>query len=243
MRIKQIRGYGYVRRLCLASALTAGLAMTTGVSAGLAQVPVDPDSIAGDSQAVSQLSPFNTTVAYVAQFYPLWFTYYQTRLAAANHLVGPDRVSPIYHYVVAINVDTAYVSSYLDLTAGPVILTIPATPTFPATSYSILSLDPYGDVLPVSIPKAPGSYALIGPGGFTGTLPADVTTRIMLPVDFSALIFRADNFSPTGDNQIEQANAFRRSLKAQTLSDYLNQRGRLCGCRRRYRWAWQPPSS
>ena len=71
MRIKQIRGYGYLRRLCLASALTAGLAMTTGVSAGVAQVPIDPDTIAGDAQAVSQLSPFNTTVAYVAQFYPL----------------------------------------------------------------------------------------------------------------------------------------------------------------------------
>ena len=71
MRIKEIGGYGYLRRLCLASALTAGLAMTAGVSAGAVQVPVDPDAIAGNSQAVSQLSPFNTTVAYVVQFYPL----------------------------------------------------------------------------------------------------------------------------------------------------------------------------
>ena len=133
MRIKEIGGYGYLRRLCLASALTAGLAMTAGVSAGAVQVPVDPDAIAGNSQAVSQLSTFNTTVAYVVQFYPLWFTYYQSQLAShgRNRLVGPDRISPIYHYVVAINVDTLYVSSYLDLTAGPVILTIPATPPFP----------------------------------------------------------------------------------------------------------------
>jgi hypothetical protein len=150
MRIKQIRGYGYLRRLCLASALSAGLAMTTGVSAGEAQVPVDPDAIAGNPEAVSQLNPFDTTVAYVAQFYPLWFTYYQTRLAAANHLVGPDRVSPIYHYVVAINVDTLYVSSYLDLTAGPVIVTIPETPIFPAQSYSILMLAP----MAMSSPRA-----------------------------------------------------------------------------------------
>ena len=213
MRIKEIGGYGYLRRLCLASALTAGLAMTAGVSAGAVQVPVDPDAIAGNSQAVSQLSPFNTTVAYVVQFYPLWFTYYQSQLAShgRNRLVGPDRISPIYHYVVAINVDTLYVSSYLDLTAGPVILTIPATPPFPPKSYSILMLDPYGDLLPASIPQAPGSYALIGPGGFTGTLPTDVTP-ITLPVDFSALIFRADKFSPTGEDQIKQADAFRRSL-------------------------------
>jgi len=82
MRIKEIGGYGYLRRLCFASALTAGLAMTAGVSAGAVQVPVDPDAIAGNSQAVSQLSPFNTTVAYVVQFYPLWFTYYQSQLAS-----------------------------------------------------------------------------------------------------------------------------------------------------------------
>jgi hypothetical protein len=35
------------------------------------------------------------------------------------------------------------------------------------------------------------------------------------------LIFRADKYSPTGENQIAQAEAFRRSLKSQTLSDYL----------------------
>jgi hypothetical protein len=121
---------------------------------------------------------------------------------------------------VAINVDTLYVSSFLDLAAQPVILTIPPTPPFPSTSYSILMLDAYGDVLPASIPKTPGSYALIGPGGFTGTLPTELTS-IAIPVNFSTLIFRADKFSPTGENQIAQADAFRRSLKTQTLSDYL----------------------
>jgi hypothetical protein len=200
--------------------------MTAGGSSGAAQTVVDPDAIAGNPEAVSQLSPFDTTVAYVAQFYPLWFTYYQSQLASStrNQLVGPDRISPIYHYVVAINVDTLYASSYLDLTAEPVILTIPGnTPPFPFTSYSILMLDPYGDLLSdsASIPKKPGSYALIGPGGFTGTLPTEVTSSIMLPVNFSALIFRADKFSPNGENQIKEADAFRRSLKAQTLGDYL----------------------
>jgi hypothetical protein len=217
MRIKEISGCGYLRRLCLASALTAGLAMTTGVSAGVAQFPVDPDAIAGNAQAVSQLSPFNTTVAYVAQFYPLWFTYYQRLLGTlnTNRLVGPDRVSPIYHYAVAVNVDTLYASSYLDLSTQPVVVTIPTTPSFPSTSYSILMLDPYGDLLPASppIPKTPGSYALIGPGGFTGTLPSGVTP-INLPLNYSFLAFRADKFVP-------QADEFRRALKSQTLRDYL----------------------
>ena len=210
MTSEEIGVFGYLRRLYLVSALTAGLVMVSG-PAGVAQTVVDPDAIAGNAQAVSQLSPFDTTVAYVAQFYPLWFTYYQTQLAGhgANHLIGPNRISPVYHYVVAINVDTLYVSTFLDLTAGPVIVTIPATPPF--QSYSILMLDPYGDLLPASIPQAPGSYALIGPGGSSGTL-ANGVTPIMLPVNFSALIFRADKFSPTGENQIEQADEFRRSL-------------------------------
>jgi hypothetical protein len=221
MKSEKLRVYGQLRRRYLASALAAGLTIVAGGSHGIAQ-PVDPDAIAGNSQIVFELSAFDTTVAYVAQFYPLWFTYYQSRLAkfGRNHLVGPDRVSPIYHYVVAINVDTLYVSSFLDLTAQPVILTIPSAPAFPPTSYSILMLDAYGNVLTASIPKTPGSYALIGPEGFTGTLPAEVTS-IAIPVNFSTLIFRADKFSPTAENQIAQADAFRRSLTSQTLSDYL----------------------
>jgi hypothetical protein len=222
MNREKSRACGYLRRLCLVLALTAGLALTVGGSPGAAQ-SVDPDAIAGNAAIVPQLSPFDTTVAYVAQFYPLWFTYYQSQLASnnRNRLVGPDRISPIYHYVVAINVDTLYASSYLDLTAEPVIVTIPGnTPPFPFTSYSILMLDPYGDVLSENIPKNPRTYALIGPGGFTGTLPKEVIS-VMLPVNFSALIFRADKFSPNGENQIKEADAFRKSLKAQTLGDYL----------------------
>jgi hypothetical protein len=223
MKSEGLRVYGYLRRLCFISALTAGLAMVPSGSPGVAQTVVDPDAIAGNPEIVSQLSPFDTTVAYVVQFYPLWFTYYQSLLASTNRnqLVGPNRISPIYHYVVAINVDTLYASSYLDLTAQPVILTIPATPPFPATSYSILMLDPYGDLLPASppIPKMPGSYALIGPG-FTGTVPADITP-IAMPLDFSTLIFRADKFSPAGQDQSAQADAFRRSLKTQTLNNPL----------------------
>ena len=126
MKREKRRVYGYLQRLCLVSALTAGLALTVGGSPGVAQ-SVDPDAIAGNAATVPQLSPFDTTVAYVVQFYPLWFTYYQSQLASnnRNHLVGPDRISPIYHYVVAINVDTVYASSYLDLTSEPVIVTIP----------------------------------------------------------------------------------------------------------------------
>jgi hypothetical protein len=216
MKSEGLRVYGYLRRLCLVSALAAGLGMTASVSPGVAQ-SVDPDAIAGNSAIVSQLSPFNTTLAYVVQFYPLWFTYYQSLLPSPNRLAGPNRISPIYHYVVAINVDTLYASSYLDLTAQPVILKIPST----TVRYSILMLDPYGDIFDAGIPpKTAGTFALTGPG-FTGTLPAEVTP-IAMPLDFSSLIFRADKFSPAGEDQTKEAQAFRTSLKTQTLSDYVN---------------------
>ena len=196
MKSQKFRVYGYLRRLCLASALTAGLAMVPGGSPGVAQTVVDPDAIAGNAAIVSQLSAFDTTVAYVVQFYPLWFTYYQSLVPSPNRLAGPNRISPIYHYVVAINVDTLYASSYLDLTAQPVILKIPST----TIRYSILMLDPYGDIFDAGIPpETAGTFALTGPG-FTGTLPPEVTP-IAMPLDFSSLIFRADKFSPAGEDQ------------------------------------------
>jgi hypothetical protein len=96
MKTKEPGVCGYLRGFCFAAVLTAGLAVVAGGSPGMAQ-SVDPDAIAGNPEAVSQLSLFDTTVAYVAQFYPLWFTYYQRLLGTSNtnHLIGPDRVSPI----------------------------------------------------------------------------------------------------------------------------------------------------
>src|ERR1700741_4905743 len=210
MKSQKLQVYAYLRRLCLAFALTAGLGMTAGISPGAAQTVVDPDAIAGNASIVPQLSPFDTTVAYVVQFYPLWFTYYQSLVPTPNRLAGPNRISPIYHYVVAINVDTLYASSLLDLTAQPVILKIPST----TVRYSILMLDPYGDIFDAGIPpQTAGTFALTGPG-FTGTLPAEVTP-IAMPLDFSTLIFRADKFSSAGEDQTQAANAFRTSLKTQ----------------------------
>ena len=127
----------------------------------------DPGSAAG---------AYTTTAAYVAQFYPLWFTYHQAQVL--NKLVGPEKVTPIYQAVVLINVDTIYASAFLDLTAGPVILTVPETPA----NYSILLLDPYGDIFGTTLqPNTPGVYALTGPG-FSGALPPGVT-RVAMPLN------------------------------------------------------------
>jgi hypothetical protein len=72
---------------------------------------------------------------------------------------------------VSINVDTLYASAYLDLSAGPQILTIPKT----GVTYSLLTLDVFGDVFKTSIqPQTPGKYGLVPPG-WKGTLPPGVT--------------------------------------------------------------------
>ena len=157
-----------------------------------------------------------TAEAYLEQFYPLWFTYYQSQYTTTNRLAGPNRVSPIYQIVVAINVDTVYVSTFIDVTAQPVVLTIPPT----TTTYSILTLDPYGNIFQTSIPaQTPGTYALTGPG-FSGMLPAGVS-QIAMPLNFTTFIFRIDKFSSTGMDQTSEAEMFRDSLLLQTLSDYL----------------------
>src|SRR5713101_3936707 len=79
-----------------------------------------PNVRAQDS-AATEPGAFATTLAYVVQFYPLWFTFEQSKIAPTNRLAGPKRVSPTYHIVVAINVDTLYASTLLDVRDQPVI--------------------------------------------------------------------------------------------------------------------------
>ncbi len=164
---------------------------------------------------------FETTVKYVEHFYPLWFTYWQTRFAKPNRLVGPDHISPIYRYVVAINDDTVYVSSFLDLSGEPVILTIPESSNL---SYSVLMLDPYGDKIVQSIitPPAPGTFALYGPG-FNGMVPPELTP-VPLPLNHLALIFRIDKFT-NGVDVTSKADKFRSTLATEPLCAY---EGRTC---------------
>jgi hypothetical protein len=187
--------------------IPTGLAMLWGTGSGRA------DAAAAASVAPRK-SAFRTTADYLVEFYPLWFTYYQALFSQPNTLVGPDRVTPLYQVVVAINVDTVYASSFLDLSVQPAVLTIPST----GLSYSVLSLDPYGTVLDTPITGS-GRFALVGPG-YSGWLPPGVT-RTPVKYAYTSLIFRIDKYSASNVDQISQALAFRRSLRLQPLSGYL----------------------
>ena len=159
---------------------------------------------------------YQTAVDYVTNFYPLWFTYYQSSKAVPDQLVGPETVSPLYQVVVAVNVDTLYASGFLDLSAQPAILTIPSASSL---NFSVLILDPYGQVQSSNVTFHPGtSYALIGSSGPKGSLPPNALP-VYLSTDHSTIIIRTDKYFGTTD-ETSAAESFRESLKLQSLSDY-----------------------
>ncbi|WP_395293759.1 DUF1214 domain-containing protein [Kitasatospora hibisci] len=187
--------------------LTALLAL--GVLLGASSAQADTTRGHSDDYRVSR--------AYIERFYPRWFSYEQTRLlfGGGNTLFGPDRVTPLYGAVVAINVDTLYASAVVEPTQQPVILTVPET----SVSYSLLTATPFGDVFDSGIPAGrAGTYALTAPG-WHGSLPPGAT-RITVPYPQSFWIFRADKYASDGQNTVRQAEEFRRSLHMATLPDY-----------------------
>jgi len=175
-------------------------------------------SAAPARQATGAAAPspyFSTALNYVVRFYPRFMTYFQQSLSGANRIAGPNRVGPLYGFVVSINVDTIYASFYLDLSQGPQIFTIPKT----GVTYSLLTLDGFGDVFNINVqPQTPGTYGLV-PAGFKGTLPPGVT-EVQVPYPVTTWIIRADKYSSTGQNQVDQASAFRASLRLTSLQTY-----------------------
>ncbi len=204
--------------------IAASLAILAAPSVTLAagtstchQLPASPASTRHSPMAnvPADADAFTTAYNYVVSFYPRWFTYHQSQLAPCNQFIGPHYVGALYHAVVAINVDTLYTSTILDVSAEPVIVTVPAT----ADVYSVLQLDQYGKVFKGIPGGQPGVYALTGPG-WSGPLP-DGVIAVPVPYDRSILIFRADRYSATGQDMQAAAEQFRESLKVEGLSAWL----------------------
>ena len=157
-----------------------------------------------------------TAYTYLLVFYPRWFTSLQALSASSNQIVGPDKMGPQFKSVVAVNDDTLYASTFLDVTQQPVIVTIPVT----TDVFSVLHLDQYGKAFQGIPSRAPGVYALTGPD-WQGTLPSGVTP-VRLPYKQSILMFRADKYAASGMDMQQQAAQFRQGLHAAPLSDYLS---------------------
>ncbi|MBV8436165.1 MAG: DUF1254 domain-containing protein [Silvibacterium sp.] len=194
---------------------------------GVSQTPSAPQE-AGASTPIAaspgsdSANPYDTAFNYVVTFYPRWFTYFQA--VNENKLIGPDRISPIYHAVVAINVDTIYASAYFSLANEPVIVTIPSTDTI----YSVLMLDEYGNLVQQEITAAPPGapsqvYALIGPNSSGGTLP-DGAIPIKPGVNNGAIIFRADKYKKMGTSMKTCGRKPRLSVAASASFRFRNTR-------------------
>jgi hypothetical protein len=173
---------------------------------------------------------FDVAYDYTVRFYPRYYTWVQFHLTSgnsrresageniANRLTGPLGMGPEYKVVVAINDDTIYAESFLDLSDGPVILTIPRY----KNSYSILQLDVYGNVLSTKLSSNPpsdgGVYAFVTPG-HRGKLPSGAT-RVEMPYACTTIAIRIDKYSSSNRDQIVAANEFRSKLSMQTLANY-----------------------
>jgi len=172
---------------------------------------------------------FDVAYEYTVRFYPRYFTWVQFNINRENsksqggqnyenRLTGPLGMGPEYKVVVAINDDTIYAEAFVDVSDGPVILTIPAYPN----SYSILQLDVYGNIFSTELsanpPSGGGVYGFVQRGSFEN-LPEGVT-RVELPYPFTTIAIRTDKYSSSGTPHIEAANVFRSTLQMQTLANY-----------------------
>jgi hypothetical protein len=167
---------------------------------------------------------------YTVRFYPRFFTWMQFQINSenslregageniANRLTGPLGMGPEYKVVVAINDDTIYAEAFLDVSDGPVILTIPPYPN----KYSVLQLDVYGNIFSTALSSAPpsdgGVYAFVA-SSYKGKLPRHAI-RVDMPYPLTTIAIRTDKYSSTGEDLVDAANEFRSSLRLQTLDKY-----------------------
>jgi hypothetical protein len=168
------------------------------------------------NQHLQSADPYQTAYQYLVTFYPRWFTWEQGSGGPCNRLIGPNRISPLYQSVVAINDDTLYASAFIGAADEPVIVTIPDSKDI----FSVLHLDQYGALVPNGMSgRTAGVYGIVGPN-WVGTLPPGIT-RVDVPYNFTELLFRADKYSPKSINMTKEAEKFRRNVLAQGLSGYL----------------------
>ncbi|MFT3765176.1 MAG: DUF1214 domain-containing protein [Minicystis sp.] len=175
---------------------------------------------------------FDVAYQYTLRFYPRWFTWVQFHLTSENsensersgtptpnRLTGPLGMGPEYKVVVAINDDTIYAEAFLDVSAGPVILTIPKY----GNKYSILQLDVFGNVLTTALtasqpPSQGGTFAFVA-AGYEGQIPSGAT-RVEMPYTFTSIAIRIDKYSPAGADLIAAANEFRSRLRMVPMAKY-----------------------
>jgi len=178
---------------------------------------------------MSNQENYDAAYEYTVRFYPRWFTWTQFHVSSdnlqqstgkrnsANRLTGPLGMGPEYKVVVAINDDTIYAEAFLDVSLGPVYLTVPQY----SYTYSVLQMDVYGNIFSTALSEAPpsvsGTYAFVE-RGYSASLP-DGVTKVEVPYSFTVLAIRIDKYTSKGVNVNAEADAFRRGLCMQMTYD------------------------
>jgi hypothetical protein len=211
------RPRAWLSMLAIAGVLALGAPAASTAAVRAAAPPATPAQPTA-SAAQQAASAARTTFDYVVRFWPRWITYHQQlgwpHLVGMNRLGGVPVMGPMFRVVNLINDDTIYSSAIIDLSHGPLVLTIPPT----KATYSLLVLTGFGTVVPTSIkPKTPGHYALVL-RGWRGRLPRGVK-KVTIPYPATIWTVRGDKYT-SNVNMIAQAKEFQRGLHLTPLAEY-----------------------
>ena len=161
------------------------------------------------------------------RFFPRVMTWWYQQNGTTNRMItpiAPDNglLTSQSRVINAFNVDTVYASCpNVDVSQQPVILTIPK----PTGTFSISTLDVWGQVFNPGIPTDRGGTYALTLASWHGTLPPGVT-RVNVPVAISTWNVRADRYSRAANgvdyvNTVKAHQAFVASTRMATLSQYL----------------------
>jgi len=160
--------------------------------------------------------PRQVSIDYVIRFLPRYYTYEIQNLSGllpVTVLTSPSEVTPVFKNIVSPNVDTLYAAAVLDLSAEPVVLTVPDT----ELRFTVQVMDLLTEVLPNDIGETGGgSHAFVGPG-WNGTIPPGLR-RVDLPVNGTLVIVRVNRNLGIRDVSPE-ARALVNTLSLRRLSE------------------------
>ena len=142
---------------------------------------------------------------------------------APLNVVGHTRTlaSPADTLVIAPNVDTPYSHAWLDLRAGPVVITVPA---FEANRYVSLQLfDLYTWIIDYVTPRTNGHLGgdfLLAPPGWAGVVPAGIRKVFQSTTTLALGLFRTQLMGP---HDMPRVHALQDQMRVRTLAEYLGQ--------------------